>query len=1804
MGPFHDDVEWNDLGFLVGNGSIPPLMACGSSRDKVWPAGFSGLDNRSLSHETGLHSSFSDGAVFDMVPSQWPGEGREEVANWGAGVHLGREEWNQRQSTWESDHYPPRRGDFRIDPNTHSLAQPGHKEFLTHRSKPHRNRPPLLQKPAGPDEASEKHFQRQLPTSASKKRRGRGRRREPVPLGAGSVPVSSTSQVSKPTCRQQLSSSSGKAERETRLSDRAMDRESPRKMFALARESTESLQGRRQKVFADDDKKCSAGGRRPTHEALDGIAGRSLSPMTIEERLGPHIPGSGSVQNRLGPRNEVQTGVHSRLGPEENSSLDNIHSVTLKSEETKTSGSESIQFRLGPEEHLHSIHSSSTIHSRLGRSDNADLAEPLSSHSLLERDRDQDAILEPLPHSTGVYSRLGHKELDRESLTPHSLTEISEALTSSGLHSRLGPGEDTTTSYSSCSGIDESDRNFTLGRGSLEVIQTSVGLEESFGGPVYSTSVCSEFESRGEEFSGALAVSQPVHSRLGPEQGSASEDIHLRLGPAISLEECRHPETEPILSAGTLVDFSDAHLQVPGELPTFETPDLDSRCSLNFNDIIPGKSPECERFCPDFSSTRSLTSVNAVGPVSDGSERFMVLDDASDKHPPFSNISGSFTANDINVNTSMSTPATYSLCSPGNIAGSIDHVTPTSQSIHLSNSTSNMPDFQSESHTLREMWAPNNSADTNRPPLTGQSRWEPAAGREAISGKTSRNKVGKSQGLPSEHSRSQPSHISFKKQQNLPSTGKKKVVKRGDLKRRTRKLEDSNRSLYSSYAHPQPPIGYRGLSGDGKRESFSDKKDQLPSVSTSGEEMAMSTVEACGMELRQRELPGNSAESGVHSEMERRSSKVGVATVVRAEREMEEGELTDSECEDLVIDLDTSLSSSAAAPSSLKLTATNEQTKTLKPEEATSKSASAKRDMKTASSLPKSSGEVGRDTDGSTPGERRPRRESASTSKLVHPKVENTATITLTAAVDSNSVCGTTTQHLECVTAENVDETPPEKSLKNKTNNDELSKSSTVKSNVDSSTAGAVERPSLPSQGFSCSSQSPSDSSNTDSQQTIAEGSQLVGSSAVDQLTPRLDLLTPHVDEPEQKSPSEDTGGLSMTQKVISEAENDSELEDRDTTSKSGCVKVTSQGLVESSDVVKERECSPQDYGSKTRKSSSEVSGSSEIAKEREMRESDVQVKESEAHAKESEMEALKAEGSENQDPTALEGERRCLKEAETNREDLKPDKNKDLEANEEEPAMDERPEIDTISISSGEILSSTPPSPSAENSNMHDKMSTSDQENPKFTVSDPQLLRGSFRGYDLRDPNYFHSSSSTDAREAVLKPYGGWRAGRVWHKQSRELLFRSDGRRRRFRSFSRSPSPRRSSRHECFSRQRWRRCSSPNEVGWHQRRYRHSRASHSPEIRRGRTSVTSGNWRRKGTDDGERNRQRRGERRFRSSRSCDRVSDRGSCESYDEEEDLEVLELRKEAILSMLSENRIKTSEKSTTVDATAEKKADSEKDACGKAKDENEQGSEDLKEDNKNLQNFGRTDLMKVSDSRETVREEREVEKVSSDSKIPFPGTENWNETLAVNVLKSHDEERAHTSQSPSAVETTGHTEPVSERSRSEVEKSESVKSLRAPDILPEMSVSKTTVPVSSNSTQAVVQCSAKSHPVTSRRSPGKKVGGAVATAKLSVAKGTKSSSRSGSPSSSLGSPVPPSLDPGGSGIEVARCGTETVHSNTKLSTSVKVQYIYICSLGSHKVKASTLGIYAVLSTIALYISCTLLCHVNCCDKQYSAK
>ena len=96
---------------------------------------------------------------------------------------------------------------------------------------------------------------------------------------------------------------------------------------------------------------------------------RSPSPVSIQKRLGPHIPGSGSVQNRLGPPNEG-IGVHSRLGPQENFSgslpSDNVHSLLGLGEGMGPPlTSESVYSRLGPEENRGSLPSEG-VHSRLG----------------------------------------------------------------------------------------------------------------------------------------------------------------------------------------------------------------------------------------------------------------------------------------------------------------------------------------------------------------------------------------------------------------------------------------------------------------------------------------------------------------------------------------------------------------------------------------------------------------------------------------------------------------------------------------------------------------------------------------------------------------------------------------------------------------------------------------------------------------------------------------------------------------------------------------------------------------------------------------------------------------------------------------------------------------------------------------------------------------------------------------------------------------------------------------------------------------------------------------------------------------------------------------------------------------------------------------------------------------------------------------------------------------------------------------------------------------------------------------------
>jgi hypothetical protein len=218
--------------------------------------------------------------------------------------------------------------------------------------------------------------------------------------------------------------------------------------------------------------------------------------------------------------------------------------------------------------------------------------------------------------------------------------------------------------------------------------------------------------------------------------------------------------------------------------------------------------------------------------------------------------------------------------------------------------------------------------------------------------------------------------------------------------------------------------------------------------------------------------------------------------------------------------------------------------------------------------------------------------------------------------------------------------------------------------------------------------------------------------------------------------------------------------------------------------------------------------------------------------------------------------------------------------------------DIETASISSGEIVSSTPPSPCQEKSS---KVSSGRVK--QSSTDDDHKFWGSRRGSDWRDL----FSRLPQHHRGAPEPFSYRRARSPVRMQWQENLRRFSRGDVSFKTRPcRSPSSVHISRSDHFYQHNRRRYSSPEEISYRRRR-RHSRSSLSPDRRfpRGYDRWTK---RRKTTDDGQR--YGRG-RRTRSSRSCDRHSDESS------DEDLEVLELRKEALMSMLAEENAKRSQR-----------------------------------------------------------------------------------------------------------------------------------------------------------------------------------------------------------------------------------------------------------------------------------------------------
>ena len=448
---FHNDVQWDNSGFSVVGREPQPLMQVRGpigGGEVAHQTGHTGFDSRSWGRETSTGDRF-----LGQAQHQWPGDGLREarsVESGGMGRETYRLDWNHRQTEQQiTTNFPPQYSFDNVDFSTdaglaiHGEPMSGHypqvlgpETSLGRRENPRGNR--------------EKHPQHQRPHPRKKKGRerggrGRGRGGRSTPLGQGSIPVALTQTVSKsPLGQGSVSSISPRivsksphrpssVKRESKSGDRFKEsakrmetnlplvKKSPKKRFHNRKVN------QRNRVVADNHNK-----------------GRQLSPMAISERLGPHIPGSGSVQNRLGPRKKGAAGVHSRLGPEEHPapSRDSIHSGPGLETENKLTSSDGVQFRLGPpEENLNSSRGSSTsVHCRLGLEE-INFSSP-SSRSLFE-------VSNAFPPSTSVHSRLGPNTNPLTSSALSGGLEISDPLPSERIHYRLGPKEIGTDPLSS-----------------------------------------------------------------------------------------------------------------------------------------------------------------------------------------------------------------------------------------------------------------------------------------------------------------------------------------------------------------------------------------------------------------------------------------------------------------------------------------------------------------------------------------------------------------------------------------------------------------------------------------------------------------------------------------------------------------------------------------------------------------------------------------------------------------------------------------------------------------------------------------------------------------------------------------------------------------------------------------------------------------------------------------------------------------------------------------------------------------------------------------------------------------------------------------------------------------------------------------------------------------------------------------------------------------------------------------------------------------------------------------------------------
>ena len=696
-----------------------------------------------------------------------------------------------------------------------------------------------------------------------------------------------------------------------------------------------------------------------------------LAPDNVHSRLGPEETLGGPLGGHRTPDN-----VHSRLGPEEtlggplggHRTPDNVHS-RLGLDETLGGplAPDNVHSRLGPEETLGGHRTSDNVHSRLGPEET--LGGPLAPDNVHSRLGPEETLGGPLAPDN-VHSRLGPEETLGGPLAPdnvHSRLGPEETLggplAPDNVHSHLGPEENLSGPFVSDSIHSRLGPEESCGRHSAEIfgghlesdeIHSRLGPEENFDTSLLSGGVKSH-QSPDVPFGGPVRPDSS-YSHVG------MEEVHFRLGPEISSQlPCIN--TEPKFTGGNNHSyFSDSSqgeshpriLYSSQRRSSLDTHNLCSPTSVSSNFSGTGRrSPHSfasysahlplhgDRPASDLHKSPALHLPRDSSLVSQHSTDLSMISSAttsiSSSHKDYTTDSTApsegFVRSNVKLNVTSDSLDSSTNIITSRVTRSVKLSLPLKRTVSPSSVTK---------ISLTGRGLPNQTSSKQLLPLKQPLR-SPLEESVMVMSNSDTNQSTSSQSkrpsdlraLGEKKSRKVPTATSPVVVQAIPTVEKCKLVSpstapvmmTSSLKDPSihetsgdgysKKHEDISCSLSTTRDSSAKALGYEDSAAIGASVEKSTAGKLTPtetgvietSKNTSERDLELTVITAHSDDMCQRQLEDMDIDSDDGDQV-----NVGVASVVTFERDFEEGEMTDSECGDLVIDLDQSSSSSHPTP--------------------------------------------------------------------------------------------------------------------------------------------------------------------------------------------------------------------------------------------------------------------------------------------------------------------------------------------------------------------------------------------------------------------------------------------------------------------------------------------------------------------------------------------------------------------------------------------------------------------------------------------------------------------------------------------------------------------------------------------------------------------------------------------------------------------------------------------------------------------------------------------------------------------------